>query len=124
MSENQPENNQEVASNNLSTKLTGVLQNWKVKTGLIVGVVISIVIGLFLINFFWAHIVAGIGMNSWSKRAKAAPIECMIKDTNNDGYVSCSAMLEGEVVPLECGASVFNIGCRINYGSAVAPRLR
>ncbi len=124
MSENQLEKTQEIASDNLPANLTGVLQNWKVKTGLILGAIVAVVIGLFLLNFFWAHIVAGIGMNSWSSRAKATPIECMIKDTNNDGYVSCSAMLEGEVVPLECGASLFNIGCRINYGTAAAPRLR
>lgn len=100
------------------------LQNWKIKVGLIASGVIAVVVGLFLLMFFWQHIIAGKGMNAWSKRAGAQPIECMIKDTNNDGYVSCSAMLEGEVVPLECGSSIFNIGCRVNYGAAAAPVLR
>jgi len=100
------------------------LQSWKFKAGLITTAVISVFIGFFLLVFFWHHIVAGMGMNSWSSRAGAEPIECMMKDTNNDGYVSCSAMRNGDVVPLECGVSIFNIGCRVNYGAAAAPSLR
>ncbi|MEQ9551242.1 MAG: hypothetical protein RIM23_16720 [Coleofasciculus sp. G3-WIS-01] len=106
------------------TKSGNFLQNWKFKAGLISTAVVSIFLGLFLLVFFWHHIVAGMGMSSWSSRAGAEPIECMMKDTNDDGYVSCSAMLKGEVVPLECGVSVFNIGCRVNYGAAAAPTLR
>lgn len=106
------------------TESGNFLQSWKFKAGLISTAVVSIFLGFFLLVFFWQHIVAGMGMGSWSSRAGAEPIECMMKDTNDDGYVSCSAMLKGEVVPLECGVSVFNIGCRVNYGAAAAPTLR
>ena len=102
----------------------GIMSNWKIRTGIISGAVVSVLIGLFAVNFFWHHWIASFGMKSWASHAGASPIECMIKDTNSDGYVSCSAMLKGEVVPLECGSSLFNIGCRVNYGAAAAPPLR
>lgn len=97
------------------------LQSWKLKTGLIVTAIVGVLISLSLLVFFWSHIVAGMSMKDWSKRAGAMPIECMIKDTNDDGYVSCSAMLRNEVVPLECGSSIFNMGCRVNYGASAPP---
>lgn len=106
------------------SKVTSTLGNWKVKAGLLATAVVSIAVGIFLVTFFWSHIIAGMGMKSWSSRAEAQPIECMIKDTNSDGYVSCTAMLKGEVVPLECGSSIFNLGCRVNYGSAASPSVR
>jgi hypothetical protein len=109
------------SATNPTSRVAGLLNSWKVKAGLIGTVVVSALVGIFLLFFFWAHIVAEMGVRSWSSHAGASPIECMIKDTNSDGYVSCSAMLKGEVVPLECGSSIFNIGCRVNYGSAVAP---
>ena len=97
------------------------LQSWKFKVGLIVTGIATILIGLSLLVFFWPHIIAGKGMKDWAKRAGATPIECMIKDTNDDSYVSCSAMLRNEVVPLECGSSIFNMGCRVNYGASAPP---
>ena len=106
------------------TKSGNFLQSWKFRAGLITTAIVSVFLGFFLLVFFWHHIVAGMGMKSWSSRAGAEPIECMMKDTNNDGYVSCSAMRNGDVVPLECGVSIFNIGCRVNYGAAAAPSLR
>jgi hypothetical protein len=96
-----------------------LLGSWKLRFGA-VGVLI-IIVGV--IAFFWAHMVAGLGMRVWSNSSGATPIECMMRDTNGDEYVSCSAILNGQVVPLECGASIFNIGCRINYGAA-APGIR
>ncbi len=106
---------------NLFQRLLG---DWRFKFGLIGSVIGFAVLGLFVLLFFWNHTVAGMGMRSWASSANATPIECMIKDTNNDGYVSCSAMLQGQVVPLECGSSLFNIGCRVNYGAAAAPQVR
>jgi hypothetical protein len=108
----------------VKTKLGEVFGSWKVKVGIISVSVIAVVISIFTVSFFWAHIVANQGMKTWSARAGASPIECMIQDTNSDGYVSCSAMLQNEVVPLECGSSIFNIGCRINYGAAASPPAR
>jgi hypothetical protein len=101
-----------------------LLADWRLKFGLIGSGIGVVVLGLFLLLFFWHHMVAEMGMRSWASSASANPIECMIKDTNNDGYVSCSAMLQGQVVPLECGSSLFNIGCRVNYGAAAAPQVR
>jgi len=131
MSENQenktpeatnPENTNPVTSlsANLMGKLTEILKSWQFK----VGIALSVLLAGFFIIFFWQHFVAVWGMKAWSARAGAEPIECMIKDTNNDQYVSCSAMLKDQVVPLECGSSIFNIGCRINYGSAASPNTR
>lgn len=105
-------------------KLRGILSDWRFKAGLIGTAIISAFLGLFLVVFFWQHLVAGMGIRSWSAHAGAKPIECMIKDTNSNGYVSCSAMLQGEVMPLECGANLLNIGCRVNYGAAAAPAVR
>lgn len=101
------------------TKLGNILGSWQVKVGLASVVLMAIALTVF----FWQHEVAGLGMRLWSSQAGANPIECMVKDTNGDQYVSCSAILNDQVVPLECGASIFNIGCRINYGAA-APGAR
>ncbi len=131
MSENQenkppeatnPENTNPITflSANLVERLTAILKSWQFK----VGIVLSVLLAGFFIIFFWQHFVAVWGMKKWSARAGAQPIECMIKDTNNDQYISCSAMLKDQVVPLECGSSIFNIGCRINYGAAASPNIR
>jgi hypothetical protein len=126
MSETQPEKSKiaPTVQNSPPAHSGGLLNSWKLRTGLIATVLVSAFLGIFILAFFWQHLVAGMGIKSWSTQAGATPIECMIKDTNSDGYVSCSAMLKGEVVPLECGASIFNIGCRVNYGAAAAPPTR
>ncbi|WP_233258438.1 hypothetical protein [[Phormidium] sp. ETS-05] len=105
-------------------RLQALFSDWRLKFAVIGGAIGAVILGLFLLNFFWQHNIASMGMRSWSARADANPIECMIQDTNNDGYVSCTAMLQGEVVPLECGASIFNMGCRVNYGAAAPPTVR
>lgn len=107
---------------NLTTKVEGILNSWQVRVGLIA----SALLGLFLLWFFWSHMIAVWGMKGWAAAAgsDARPIECMIKDTNGDSYVSCTAILKEQVVPLECGASVWNKGCRVNYGAAAAPVVR
>ena len=102
------------------TKVKTFLNSWQLKVGIVGAIVMSIA----LTAFFWQHAVAGFGMKLWSQQAGATPIECMVKDTNADQYVSCSAILNDQVVPLECGASIFNIGCRINYGSAARGALQ
>lgn len=125
MSENQAETTNEALS--WQEKLQGgvgkLFSSWKVKVGFIVTVIVGIVIGGFYFTYFWHHWVAELGMKKWSNSSGAKPIECMIQDTNGDQYVSCTALLKGEVVPLECGASIFNVGCRVNYGAA-APSIR
>jgi hypothetical protein len=125
---NQPQSDNQTATSPTSTppgnSSSNFFSDWRVRVGLLVGTVGGLILSLFLVGFFWPHWLAGLGMRSWSSHANATPIECMMRDTNDDGYVSCSAMLKGEVVPLECGASVFNIGCRVNYGAAAAPPVR
>jgi len=119
MSESQQEPTQLSPSplESMKTKIGTILSNWKVRLGL-VGAIIA---ALGLLIFFWPHWVAVLGMNSWAARAGYQPIECMLKDTNDDHYISCSAMSENQIVPLECSASVFNLGCRVRYGSSVPP---
>ncbi|HEY9807731.1 MAG TPA: hypothetical protein V6D13_00185 [Halomicronema sp.] len=103
--------------------LGNMFSSWQFKVGLGVSVLVGVIISVVLVTFFWQHNVAEWGMKSWAKRSGAKPIECMIKDTNGDKYVSCTALLNDQVVPLECSASVFNIGCRVNFGAAAAPPL-
>ena len=119
--EQDKEQNQDEAGNqlvlwadSLKTKLVEIVSSWKFKLGAIA----SVLVAVFLVVFFWQHSIAVVGMKSWSARSGAQPIECMMKDTNDDSYVSCSAILKEEVIPLECGASILNIGCRVNYGAA------
>ncbi|MGC9527144.1 MAG: hypothetical protein ACP5D7_16555 [Limnospira sp.] len=121
MTENQTETPQKSAPQGMGIRerVFKLLGSWKLRFGA-VGILI-IIVGL--IGFFWAHMVAGLGMRVWSNSSGATPIECMMRDTNGDEYVSCSAILNEQVVPLECGSSIFNIGCRINYGAA-APGIR
>ena len=104
---------------NVKNTLGNFLSSWKLKAGLAV----AALFGFLLFTFYWQHIIAVVGMKSWSARSGAKPIECMVRDTNDDQYVSCSALLDQQIVPLECSASLFNIGCRVNYGTA-APNLR
>jgi hypothetical protein len=103
----------------LKNTLGNILGSWKLKVGLVV----VPILGVLLFTFYWQHMIAVVGMKSWSARSGAKPIECMVRDTNDDQYVSCSALLDQQIVPLECSASLFNIGCRVNYGTA-APNLR
>lgn len=103
----------------LKSRLQSLFSSWTVR--IILGLLT--LVGLGLLIFFWPHNVAVLGLRTWSGQAGATPIDCMIKDTNDNGYISCSALLKEEVVPLECGADVFNVGCRVNYGSA-PPQVR
>ncbi|MGL5059374.1 MAG: hypothetical protein ACRC62_05275 [Microcoleus sp.] len=104
---------------NVKMSVGNVLSSWKLKVGLGVAVLFAVL----LLMFYWQHIIAVTGMKSWAARSGAKPVECMVRDTNGDEYVSCSALLDQQIVPLECSSSLFNIGCRVNYGTA-APNLR
>jgi hypothetical protein len=104
---------------NVKNSLGNVLNSWKLKAGLAV----AVLFGVLLLSFYWQHIIAVAGMKSWASRSGARAIECMVRDTNNDEYVSCSALLDQQIVPLECSSSLLNIGCRVNYGTA-APNLK
>ena len=105
--------------NTIKRFMGNILSSWKVRIALLA--VVLVTIGTFV--FFYQHIVAEQGMKMWASRSGARPIECVLRDTNNDNYVSCSALLGEQVVPLECSSSVFNLGCRVNYGAA-APNLK
>ncbi|MGA9379269.1 MAG: hypothetical protein WBV73_10915 [Phormidium sp.] len=92
----------------------GLLSNWKLKAGIIGTILAIFAIGIFTLSFYWVNIVASTGLNNWSKRANAQPISCMMRDTDNNGYVSCSSEdNDGKPIALECGSSIFNIGCRV-----------
>jgi len=93
----------------------GFLSNWKLKGGIIGTILAIFAIGIFTLSFYWVNIVATTGLKNWSKLANAQPISCMMRDTDNNGYVSCTAKdLETKAdLRLECGSSIFNIGCRL-----------
>lgn len=116
MSENQPETN---LVEDAQKTLGNLGNSWQLKAG----VAVLVVLLLGLLNFFWPHIVAEQGMKNWSASSGAQPISCVFKDTNDDQYISCSAILDEQIVPLECSSSIFNLGCRVTYGSA-APKLK
>jgi len=44
-------------------------------------------------------------------------VQCMNRDTDNDGYISCAAKITGEALPLqiECSSqySILSDGCRL-----------
>lgn len=49
--------------------------------------------------------------------AQQRTVSCMTYDTDNNGYVSCDAVVDGRQVPLECAASAgcllfCNEGCK------------
>ncbi|MBL1208527.1 hypothetical protein [Geminocystis sp. GBBB08] len=99
---------------NLIDKLKVFFASWRFK----VTAVISVLMMSLLLVFYWQHIIAVTGMRIWVNHADAKAIDCMVRDTNDDEYISCTAMMNEQVVPLECGTSILNIGCRVNYGSA------
>lgn len=119
MTENQPTETPTSMTTSILDSIKGfigkILSNWIVRISLL-GIV---VLGVGIFTFFYQHFVAEMGMKMWTKSSGARPIECVLKDTNNDNYISCSALLGDQVVPLECSSSLLNLGCRVNYGSAV-----
>ncbi|HEY9865983.1 MAG TPA: hypothetical protein V6D21_17565 [Candidatus Obscuribacterales bacterium] len=119
MTDNQPTETPTSMTTSILDSIKGfigkILSNWIIRISL-VGIV---VLGVGIFAFFYQHFVAEMGMKMWTKSSGARPIECVLKDTNNDNYISCSALLGDQVVPLECSSSLFNLGCRVNYGSAV-----
>jgi hypothetical protein len=119
MTENQPVDTPTPMTTSILNSIKGfvgnILSSWKVRITL--GAILLLGVGIFA--FFYQHYVAELGMKMWTNSSGARPIECVLKDTNNDNYVSCSALLGDQVVPLECSSSLFNLGCRVNYGSAV-----
>ncbi len=118
MTENQPVDTATPMTASIMSSIKGFLGNllssWTVRITLLV----IFLLGVGICAFFYQHWVAEFGMKIWTKSSGAKPIECVLKDTNNDNYVSCSALLGEQVVPLECSASLFNLGCRVNYGAA------
>lgn len=129
-----PSNNQETGNNKnpvkseavnqeelttWTTKVKAFFSSWKFKLAIIV----VFILFLSYVIFYWQHIMAVQGMKMWASHANATPIDCMMKDSNGDDYISCTAKLDDQVVPLECGTSLFNLGCRVNYGTA-SPSIR
>jgi hypothetical protein len=54
--------------------------------------------------------------------ARGATVSCMEYDSDDNGYVSCDAVLrDGRPIALECGAAIsWNDGCKLR-GSVFAP---
>ncbi len=113
---NQPKSNSDVENQQPSfvAKIKNFFSSWKFKLILI----FSLIITVLSIIFFWQHIIAMQSLKGWAKHAEAEAIDCMIQDTNDDRYISCTAKVDNQIVPLECGTSLLNMGCRVNYGNA------
>ncbi|NJO70607.1 MAG: hypothetical protein HC825_00595 [Oscillatoriales cyanobacterium RM1_1_9] len=106
---------------NAQSGIGAFFRSWKLK----LGVVLVAIAGVALLSYLWPHIVATQGLKSWSRQSSASPISCMMLDTNDDGYVSCSATMPDEqIVSLQCSSNLLNLGCRVNYGSAAPPSIK
>ncbi|MTF39247.1 hypothetical protein [Cyanobacterium aponinum] len=101
-------------SGNLFNQIKSFIFSWQLK---VIITAIALISSLWVI-FFWKHIIALQSLKGWANHAQAEAIDCMMQDSNDDKYISCSAKLDNQIVPLECGTSLFNMGCRVNYGSA------
>jgi hypothetical protein len=106
--------NLETANDSFVVKIKKFISHWKFK----LSVVLISLVGILFIIFFWQHIIAVQGLRGWAKHAQAEVIDCMTQDTNGDQYISCTAKIDTQIVPLECGTSLLNMGCRVNYGNA------
>ena len=55
--------------------------------------------------------------------AKATNVSCQGVDTNRDGYVSCTAVVDGTVIPLDCPTllQIGNAGCKYARMGVVRP---
>lgn len=98
--------------NSSTTGVKGFLNGWKLKVGLAVAGLLIVAAGLFW--FYYPYTIAMFGLNRWSRESGAQSIDCMMRDTDNNQYISCSAKMDQKVFPLECGSSLFNIGCRVS----------
>ena len=48
--------------------------------------------------------------------ARERTVSCMNVDTDQNGYVSCDAVVDGRALPIECAANAGCIGCVCNEG--------
>lgn len=107
-------NEQSVSTSAWKIQIKEIFKSWKFKLAIILTVIMS----LISVVFFWHHLMAVTGLKMWASHADAQPIDCMMKDSDNNEYISCTAKMNDQVVPLECGVSFFNLGCRVNYGAS------
>ncbi|MDY7022597.1 MAG: hypothetical protein SWJ54_14780 [Cyanobacteriota bacterium] len=115
MSEIQPESS--VQSEPITNKVGGFFNSWKFKLGLVVAGILALFIGY--VSFYYPYWISTWGLKGWAAESGAEAIDCMMRDTDNNGYVSCSAKIEQKVFPLECGADIFNIGCRVTKAEII-----
>ncbi|MEL7036224.1 MAG: hypothetical protein AAFO04_11475 [Cyanobacteria bacterium J06592_8] len=115
MSEIQPET--PIQTDSVDNQVEGFLSSWKLKLGLVVAGILAIATAAII--FWYPHTVSTWGLKGWAAESGAEAINCMMRDTDNNGYVSCSAKIEQKVFPLECGASIFNIGCRVTKAEII-----
>ncbi len=108
----QPQTVSPKQTEDLSDQVGGFLKSWKFKLGVVLAGIIAIGVGIFI--FYYPYWIAMTGLTRWSEESGSQAIDCMMRDTDNNKYISCSARIDQKVFPLECGASLFNIGCRVS----------
>ena len=96
------------------------------ETGITLGEVLAvIVVGGIVASIGFSAINSGFGSTAkekaeaalieYSQAAGLNPINCVARDTDGDGYVSCSAKdpERGSIVALQCASSWGNEGCKV-----------
>ena len=116
---NNSDNQLDLKQDNRSTLylfLYSMIKNWK----LLLGLLISLLLATIFFWFYAQHFVAVRSMNTWAKDVQGEPVNCVFRDTDGNGYISCTAKVNEQLVPLECGTNIFNMGCRVNYGGSLS----
>ena len=96
-----------------------LISGWKWKLPVLV---VLICTSIFFF-FYGQHFMAVKSMNAWANDVSGKPVNCVFRDTDSNGYISCTAMVNEKLVPLECGTNIFNLGCRVNYSGGVSSHL-
>jgi prepilin-type N-terminal cleavage/methylation domain-containing protein len=57
-------------------------------------------------------------LQEFSHTADITPIGCASRDTDGDGYISCTARdnVTKQLIDVQCASSPFNSGCKLSKG--------
>lgn len=84
----------------------------------IIGVVLAIIGAAFSSSSLWITVSGGndrakAQLDSYTQQAGLIPISCVGQDSDNNGYVSCSAKdKSGNLISIECAYGFFASGCK------------
>lgn len=86
----------------------------------LVGILVAVIISIF-IRFQSPMATPEELLQEFSHNANITPIGCSDKDTDWDGYVSCTARdnITKQLVDVQCASSYFNSGCKLSKSKVV-----